>query len=204
MPRPLTKRQREILNFIERTAAKHGYPPTRAEICTEFGFRSPNAAEDHLRALARKGAIELQGGVSRGITLRQAEPRRSEQLPLIGRVAAGSPLLAVEHIDGHYSVDPALFTPAADYLLRVAGASMIDAGIADGDLVAVHRTGEARNKQIVVARVDDEVTVKRLQVSRKRVRLLPANPDFEPIEVDPARAEFVIEGLVVGIIKNRV
>lgn len=193
----LTSRQQEILDYIRDSQEQAGRPPTRAEICGAFGFRSPNAAETHLRALAAKGAIALEEGRARGIRL-----LAETGLPLVGRVAAGSPLLATEHIERHYRLSPELFSPRADYLLRVRGMSMRDAGILEGDLVAVHRTGEARPGQVVVARVGDEVTVKRLERAGARVRLLPANPDFAPIEVDPRRESLVIEGLVVGVIRQ--
>ena len=194
----LTPRQTEILQLIRDNVEKTGYPPTRAEIARAFGFRSPNASEGHLRALARKGVIELVPGSSRGIRLRDAVGG----LPLVGRVAAGQPILAEEHIEEHYQIDPRLFRPRADYLLRVRGLSMRDAGILDGDLLAVHRTGEAANGQLVVARLGDEVTVKRFERHGPQVRLLPANPDFTPIEVDLAREELAIEGIGVGIIRN--
>lgn len=197
MTDPLTTRQQEILDFIRATQEEDSRPPTRAEICTAFGFRSPNAAEAHLRALAAKGAIALEEGRARGIRL-----LAEAGLPLVGRVAAGSPILAAEHVDAHYRLDPALFSPRADYLLRVRGLSMRDAGILDGDLVAVHRTGEARNGQLVVARIGDEVTVKRLERQGRRVRLLPANPDFPPIEVDARHEALHLEGLVVGVIRQ--
>jgi repressor LexA len=193
----LTARQQEILDFIRETVQSEGRPPTRLEVCTAFGFRSPNAAETHLRALAAKGAILLEEGRARGIRLTQALG-----LPLVGRVAAGSPILAAEHVEKHFQLDPALFSPRADYLLRVRGMSMRDAGILDGDLIAVHRAAEARNGQIVVARIDDEVTVKTLQRKGRTVALLPANPDFEPIVVDPQRSQLVIEGIMVGLIRK--
>lgn len=194
----LTPRQAEILALIRETLEDTGFPPTRAEIARLLGFSSPNAAEGHLRALARKGVIELVPGTSRGIRLREPEG-----LPVVGRVAAGSPILAEQHIEERYRVDPRLFSPAADYLLRVRGMSMRDAGILDGDLLAVHRTGEARDGQIVVARIEDEVTVKRLKrQGKRRVLLLPENPDYAPIEVDPARATLVLEGIGVGVIRN--
>jgi len=194
----LTPRQAEILQLIRETVETTGSPPTRAEIARILGFRSPNAAEGHLRALAKKGAIELVPGASRGIRL-----CGGEGLPLVGRVAAGNPILAEENIENRYRLDPGLFSPRADYLLRVKGMSMKDIGILDGDLLAVHRTGEARDGQIVVARIEDEVTVKRLQQKgRNRVLLLPENPDFEPIEVNPTRQELVIEGIGVGVIRN--
>ncbi len=194
--RPLTDRQAEILQFIRDAVEATGLPPTRAEICSALGFASPNAAEDHLRALERKGVIELTSGIARGIRL--AEP---PGLAVIGRVAAGQPILAEQHVQGRHQVDPALFSPRADYLLKVRGQSMRDAGILDGDLLAVHRTAEARSGQIVVARVHDEVTVKRLRRQGGRVELLPENPDFEPIVVDTRNEGFAIEGLAVGLIR---
>ena len=193
----LTTRQQEILQLIRDTVEHEGRPPTRAEICTAFGFRSPNAAETHLRALAAKGAIALEEGRARGIRLVEALG-----LPLIGRVAAGSPILAAEHIQSRYHVDPSMFTPRADYLLKVRGQSMRDAGILDGDLLAVHRTSDVRDGQIVVARVEDDVTVKRLERKGPIVQLLPANPDFEPIFVDTRHAALEIEGLAVGLIRS--
>jgi repressor LexA len=198
--RPLTRRQQEILQLIRDTVRATGLPPTRAEICQAFGFASPNAAEDHLRALARKGVIELAEGIARGIRLVGSEPAG---MPLIGRVAAGQPILAEQHVQGHYQVDPALFTPQADYLLQVRGMSMRDVGILDGDLLAVHRTAEARNGQIVVARLQDEVTVKRLRRNGPIVELLPENPEFSPIVVDLRQDFLAIEGLAVGVIRNR-
>ncbi|WJW75113.1 transcriptional repressor LexA [Thiohalobacter sp. IOR34] len=193
----LTQRQAEILDLIRDFLSEYGTPPTRVEIAEAFGFRSPNAAEDHLRALERKGYIELMPGSSRGIRLLEASG-----IPVVGRVAAGSPILAEEHIEEHYELSPALFHPPADYLLRVRGESMRDIGIMDGDLLAVHRTPEARNGQIVVARLDDEVTVKRFQRRGNKVRLLPENPEFQPIEVDLREQELVIEGLGVGVLRN--
>ncbi|MBI1394994.1 MAG: transcriptional repressor LexA [Betaproteobacteria bacterium] len=195
--RPLTPRQQEILQLIRDAVAATGLPPTRAEICEAFGFSSPNAAEDHLRALARKGAIELSEGIARGIRL--VEPLG---LPLVGRVAAGRPILAEQHIQGRYQVDPALFTPHADYLLKVRGLSMRDAGILDGDLLAVHRAAEARTGQVVVARLEDEVTVKRLRRQGAVVELLPENPEFDPIVVDLRKDFFAIEGIAVGLIRS--
>lgn len=193
----LTRRQAQILRMIRTFAAEHGYPPTRVEIADALGFRSVNAAVDHLKALARKGAIELLPGASRGIRLKEGVG-----LPVVGRVAAGSPILAQQHIETHYRLDPKLFKPRADYLLRVHGMSMRDAGILDGDLLAVHRTAEARNDQIVVARIEDEVTVKRFRRNRHRVTLLPANPKFSPIRIDLRRQPLVLEGIGVGIIRN--
>ncbi|KAB7627459.1 transcriptional repressor LexA [Alkalilimnicola sp. S0819] len=197
----LTPRQQQILELIRGFIADTGYPPTRAEIARTLGFRSANAAEEHLRALARKGMIELRAGASRGIRLLEKEPEEPG-LPVIGRVAAGSPLLAQEHVERHCPLAPELFQPAADYLLRVRGMSMRDAGILDGDLLAVHRSHEARNGQIVVARLDDEVTVKRFERQGSRLRLLAENPDFAPIEVDLSREPVTIEGLAVGVIRN--
>ncbi len=178
-----------------------GMPPTRAEIARELGFKSANAAEEHLRALQKKGVLELVPGASRGIQLKDSL-REQLGLPLIGRVAAGSPILAEEHIETHYRMDPALFDPRPHYLLRVDGMSMKDAGILDGDLVAVHRTPEVRSRQIVVARVDDEVTVKRYRQDGSMVWLLPENEDFEPIQVDLEEQVMVIEGVVVGVIRD--
>jgi repressor LexA len=206
----LTRRQQQILGFIAEYLDSEGFPPTRSELSAHFGFRSPNAAESHLRALARKGVIQLERGRSRGIALTSlavgALPpsvRLRVPLPLVGHVAAGSPILAQQNIENEYRVDPALFTPRPHYLLRVEGMSMRDAGILDQDLLAVHRTPEARNGQIVVARVDDEVTVKHFQRREHQVSLLPANPDFKPIDIDLRRQELVIEGLGVGVIRNQ-
>jgi repressor LexA len=200
----LTRRQRQILDLIRRHIRNTGYPPTRAEIAQHFGFRSINAAVDHLKALARHGVIELQQGASRGIRLLEPE-LDSQTLPIIGRVAAGSPILAIEHIEERCRIDPALFKPQADYLLRVRGASMRDAGILDGDLLAVHRTTDVLNGQIVVARLGDEVTVKRLRRHARwpyRVQLLPENPSFEPIQVDLREEELTIEGRGVGVLRR--
>mgnify|MGYP001812205173 FL=1 len=199
--RQLTPRQREILELIQSFIDEFGMPPTRAEIARELGFRSANAAEEHLRALQKKGVLELVPGASRGIQLKDSL-REQLGLPLIGRVAAGSPILAEEHIETHYRVDPALFDPKPHYLLRVEGMSMKDAGILDGDLVAVHRTPEVRSRQIVVARVEDEVTVKRYRQDGTVVWLLPENDEFEPIQVDLAEQAMVIEGVVVGVIRD--
>lgn len=195
----LTPRQQEILDFIRNTVEVLGAPPTRAEIASAFGFASPNAAEDHLKALAKKGAINLEPGSARGIRL-------VEQLglPLIGSVAAGSPILAVENVQGRYAFDAGLFSPRADFLLKVRGLSMIDAGIFDGDLLAVHKTNQARDGQIVVARIDEEVTVKRLERAQNQIRLVAENPDFEPIIVNPGEVEFAIEGIAVGLIRGAV
>ncbi len=197
----LTPRQSEILHMIQEFIADSGMPPTRAEIARELGFKSANAAEEHLRALQKKGVLELLPGASRGIQLKDSI-RDQMGLPLVGRVAAGSPILAEEHIETHYRLDPALFNPKPHYLLRVQGMSMKDAGILDGDLVAVHRTPEVRSRQIVVARVEDEVTVKRYRQDGSTVWLLPENEEFEPIEVDLSTQTMVIEGVVVGVIRD--
>jgi len=201
----LTERQSEILKLVRELTEVSGFPPTRAEIAERMGFRSVNAAEQHLRALEKKGAIDISSGASRGIRVR--EPRlagrgRLLELPVIGRVAAGSPILAEAHVQARYQVDPNLFTPRADYLLRVRGMSMRDAGILEGDLLAVHRTQEARTGQVVVARLADEVTVKRLRRRGHAVQLLPENPDFDPIELDLRSESLVIEGIAVGVIRN--
>ena len=193
----ITRRQAQILEFIRDAIESNGYPPTLAEIAGHFGFRSHNAAVDHLKALARKGAIELTEGASRGIRL-----KAEQGLPLIGRVAAGSPLLSEANVQARYRIDPALFKPRADYLLKVRGMSMRDAGILDGDLVAVHRTHEARSGQIVVARLHDEVTVKRWQRRGHHAELVAENPDFKPIVLDLRRDALVIEGTCVGVIRN--
>ncbi len=215
----LTARQEQILGLIREAIETTGFPPTRAEIAQVLGFRSANAAEEHLQALARKGAIEITPGTSRGIRLldRSPEgllfPRGSGQmplphgslmqlaLPLIGRVAAGSPILAEEHIAATYQVDPALFSARPDYLLKVRGMSMRDAGILDGDLLAVKRADAARDGQIVVARLDDEVTVKRFRRNGGAIELLPENPEFDTIRVEPGRHEFALEGLAVGLLR---
>jgi len=199
--RQLTPRQKEILHMIQEFIAEYGMPPTRADIARELGFKSANAAEEHLRALQKKGVLELVPGASRGIQLKDSL-RDQMGLPLVGRVAAGSPILAEEHIETHYTIDPALFNPKPHYLLRVHGMSMRNAGILDGDLVAVHRTPEVRSRQIVVARVEDEVTVKRYRQDGSVVWLLPENEDFEPIQVDLNEQAMVIEGVVVGVIRD--
>lgn len=201
--RRLTPRQAEILNLIQDFIAENGMPPTRAEIARELGFKSANAAEDHLRALQKKGVLELIPGASRGIQLKDSL-REQMGLPLVGRVAAGSPILAEEHIERRYKIDPNLFSPKPHYLLRVEGMSMKNAGILDGDLVAVHRTSEIRSRQIIVARLDDEVTVKRYRQEGTVVWLLPENEDFEPIEVDLTSQSLVIEGVVVGVIRDEI
>jgi repressor LexA len=202
----LTARQSEILKLVRELTEVSGYPPTRAEIAEKMGFRSVNAAEQHLRALEKKGAIDIEAGASRGIRMRDAKPSgklgRLLELPVIGRVAAGSPILAEEHVVDRYQVDPNLFTPRADYLLRVRGMSMRDAGILEGDLLAVHRTQEARSGQIVVARLAEEVTVKRWRRRGHLVQLEAENPEFKPIEVDLRSEPLVIEGIAVGVIRN--
>ena len=197
----LTPRQSEILHMIQEFIADSGMPPTRAEIARELGFKSANAAEEHLRALQKKGVLELLPGASRGIQLKDSL-RDQIGLPLVGRVAAGSPILAEEHIETHYRIDQALFNPKPHYLLRVQGMSMKNAGILDGDLVAVHRTPEVRSRQIVVARVEDEVTVKRYRQDGSTVWLLPENEEFDPIQVDLSTQDMVIEGVVVGVIRD--
>ena len=195
----LTPRQARILAFIQQAQQDSGMPPTRAEIAAHFGFSSTFAAGKHLQALASKGVIELLPGAARGIRLLEAPPTG---LPLVGRVAAGAPILAEENIEDHVNLDLGLFRPQADYLLRVHGMSMRDAGIHDGDLLAVHRTPEADNGQIVVARLDGEVTVKRFHRDGEMISLLPENPDFEPITIDPGMWDFCIEGIVVGSIRT--
>ena len=197
----LTPRQSQVLEIIRQYIRDTGYPPTRADIATELGFRSANAAEEHLKALARKGAIEIIAGTSRGIRL----PDNGETgLPVVGRVAAGNPILAEENIEDRVDLPAGFFQPRADYLLRVRGDSMINAGIFDGDLLAVHKTQQATNGQIVVARIEDEVTVKRFQRTRRRdhIQLLPENDDYQPIDVDLSQQAFAIEGLSVGVIRQ--
>ena len=195
----LTARQAQVLGIIRAHIQDTGYPPTRADIAQELGFKSPNAAEEHLKALARKGAIEMIPGTSRGIRL----PSDESGLPVVGRVAAGSPLLAVEHIEDRVDVSPSLFRPHADFLLRVRGDSMINVGILDGDLLAVHKANDASSGDIVVARIDDEVTVKRLHRTRAKhqLKLIAENDDYAPIEVDLRHQDFAIEGLSVGVIR---
>ena len=195
----LTQRQQQVLDIIRQHIDQTGYPPTRADIARELGFKSANAAEEHLKALARKGAIEIIAGASRGIRLPQ-----SDGIPIVGRVAAGNPVLAEEHIEDYCDLPPSFFKPSADYFLRVQGDSMIEVGIFDGDLLAVHRTAVANNGDIVVARIEDEVTVKRLHRTRDkhRLELLPENPDYQPIEVDLRSQEFAIEGLSVGVLRR--
>ncbi|MDO8909805.1 MAG: transcriptional repressor LexA [Pseudohongiella sp.] len=202
----LTPRQAEILEFIRKYQQETGYPPTRSEIAQEMGFKSPNAAEEHLKALARKKAIEIVPGASRGIRLPELEAANSAQrgLPVVGQVAAGSPILAQECIDEYVSIPAELFYPKADYLLTVKGTSMINVGIFEGDLLAVHKTEHARHGDIIVARLDEDVTVKRLEhtADRNLLRLMPENDEYQPIEVDLRRQAFTIEGISVGVIRR--
>ncbi|TMN94072.1 repressor LexA [Pseudoalteromonas phenolica] len=200
--RPLTKRQEQVFELIKVFIKDTGMPPTRVEIADALGFKSANAAEEHLKALAKKGVIEMVPGASRGIRLVDDGSSEDTGLPLIGKVAAGEPILAQEHIESHYEVDPSLFKPAADYLLRVDGMSMKDIGILDGDLLAVHKAQVAQNGQVVVARVDNDVTVKRLEQQGSKVFLHAENEEFSPIEVDLEQESFAIEGLAVGVIRN--
>ncbi|WP_404474563.1 transcriptional repressor LexA [Vreelandella venusta] len=219
MSRPLTARQQHVFDFIVKTMGEFGYPPTRAEIAKALGFRSPNAAEEHLRALERKGAIRIIRNTSRGIRLpnqdasevaETASPTPSATsvdtqligLPVIGEVAAGSPILAAEHIDRYCPLPAEYFTPKADYLLRVRGLSMKDVGILEGDLLAVHRTDRVRDGQIVVARLEDEVTVKRFKRQGHQVTLVAENADFAPIEIDLRTQHLDIEGVGVGVIRG--
>jgi repressor LexA len=201
---PLTPRQQEILDFLREWIAENGMPPTRLEMCASLGFRSPNAAEEHLRTLERKGAIEIAPGSSRGIRILSEDRQSNDEeygLPLIGRVAAGSPMLAQENFVGRYPVSPLLFQPKADYLLQVSGQSMKDVGIMDGDWLAIHKTAQARTGQIVVARVEGDVTVKRLKLKGSQAFLIAENPEFLPIIVDLKRMPLDIEGVVVGVVR---
>jgi repressor LexA len=195
----LTARQQQVLDVIRTHIEETGYPPTRADIARELGFKSANAAEEHMKALARKGAIEIIPGASRGIRLPE-----TAGIPIVGRVAAGSPVLATEHIEDYCTLPHSFFSPSADYFLRVQGDSMIDIGIFDNDLLAVHSTPVANNGDIVVARIDDEVTVKRLRKTRTKhlIELLPENPDYQPIKVDLREQDFAIEGLSVGVLRR--
>ena len=199
--RPLTPRQAEILDLIKNNIAETGMPPTRAEIAKRLGFKSANAAEEHLKALAKKGFIEIMPGTSRGIRLPHEEQIETG-LPLIGQVAAGEPILAQEHVEQYYQVDPNMFKPAADFLLRVRGDSMKNIGILEGDLLAVHKMQQARNGQVVVARVDDDVTVKRFEQKGNVIYLHAENDDYTPIKVDLSCQSLTIEGLAVGVIRN--
>lgn len=201
----LTARQQEIFDFLKQHIEHTGMPPTRVEIAREIGFKSPNAAEEHLKALARKGYIEMLSGTSRGIRIlvNDEEPAANDDgLPLVGKVAAGTPIMAIEHVENYYPINGSMFNPAADYLLRVSGNSMENIGIYDGDLLAVHKTNVARNTQVVVARVDDEVTVKRLEKKGELIYLHPENDELEPIVVDPRSKFFEIEGIAVGVIRS--
>ena len=195
----LTARQSQVLDLVRQHMRETGYPPTRAEIAKTLGFKSANAAEEHLRALARKGVIQIMAGVSRGIRL-----LAPGGLPLVGRVAAGAPILAAEHVEDHIDIEGSLFRPAADFLLRVLGDSMVNAGILHGDLLAVRKTPEVHSGQIVVARINDEVTVKRLRRSPggRRISLLPENDAYAPIDIDPRHDDFAIEGLGVGVLRR--
>ncbi len=200
----LTERQQEIFDFVKNHITTTGMPPTRVEIAREIGFKSPNAAEEHLKALARKGYIEMLSGTSRGIRIlvNDEEAANEDSLPLIGRVAAGTPIEAIEHIEDHYPVSGTMFNPTADYLLRVNGNSMENIGILDGDLLAVHKTKIAKNGQVIVARVDDEVTVKRLEKKGNLIYLHPENDELEAIVVDPRLEYIEIEGIAVGVIRS--
>ncbi|HWT36860.1 MAG TPA: transcriptional repressor LexA [Paraburkholderia sp.] len=209
----LTARQQQVFDLIRRAIERTGFPPTRAEIAAELGFSSANSAEEHLRALARKGVIELAAGASRGIRLITSHDDSPHQftlphasimqlsLPLVGRVAAGSPILAQEHISQTYTCDPSLFSSKPDYLLKVRGLSMRDAGIFDGDLLAVQKKSEAKDGQIIVARLGDDVTVKRLKRRPNGIELIAENPDYENIFVQAGSAEFALEGIAVGLIR---
>lgn len=199
----LTPRQNQILLLIQNVIRESGMPPTRAEIAEALGFRSVNAAEEHLRALERKGALELLPGTSRGIRLKDAI-REQIGLPLVGRVAAGEPILAEEHIEARYQIDPGIFAAEPHFLLRVQGMSMRNAGILDGDLVAVHRSTDIKNRQIIVARLEDEVTVKRYRQEGHQVWLMPENSDFEPIQIDLREQPLTIEGVVVGVVRDAI
>lgn len=200
--RPLTQRQQQVFDLIKTKIEVTGMPPTRAEIARELGFRSANAAEEHLKALAKKQVIEIIPGASRGIRILLQDSANDDGLPLIGNVAAGEPILAQEHIESHYQVDPQMFKPKADFLLRVHGESMKDIGIMDGDLLAVHKTQDVRDGQVVVARVDEDVTVKRLERKGSTVLLHPENEELSPIKVDLTQQHLAIEGIAVGIIRN--
>ncbi len=195
----LTARQQQVLDFIRSSLEDTGFPPTRAEIAAELGFKSPNAAEEHLKALARKGAIEIMPGASRGLRIVE---EHNPGLPVVGRVAAGEPILAQEHIADYCEIPPSFFRPSADFLLEVQGDSMKNIGILDGDYIAVHKAETARNGEIIVARVDNEVTVKRYEKKRNQVILHPENDDFKPIEVDLRETEFAVEGLYVGVVRR--
>lgn len=205
----LTNRQKEVLDFIASFINDEGYPPTRSDICKALGFRSPNAAEDHLRALQKKGAIDIQAGSSRGLRIIKDNDsqddlitQEEQGIPLIGMVAAGSPILAQEHISQRFTIDESIFPEKPDYLLKVSGNSMINIGIYDGDYLVVHKTTNVRNGQIVVARLEDEVTVKRFEKHGNVIQLIPENDELSPIEVDAENEYFAIEGLGIGVIRN--
>jgi repressor LexA len=203
--RPLTPRQQQVLELVKRTMIDTGMPPTRAEIARELGFKSANAAEEHLKALAKKGVIAILPGTSRGIKLNvELDDPIEDGLPLIGQVAAGEPILAQEHVESRFKCDPSMFSPRADFLLRVKGESMKNIGIMDGDLLAVHKTDQVNNGQVVVARVDEDVTVKRFERKGSEILLHAENDNFPPIRVDLASQFFTIEGLAVGVIRDRV
>mgnify|MGYP001331805918 FL=1 len=201
MVKGLTKRQLEILDLIHASIDENGMPPTRSEIADNLGFKSLNAAEDHLKALEKKEFIKLIPGVSRGIKVLKKTDNKNVGLPIVGQVAAGQPILAIEHVESHISLDPFLFEKKADYLLRVKGESMLNSGIRDGDLLAVHATKVVRNNQIVVARLDDEVTVKRFKKTGSKIYLIPENDNFDQIEINSKSGEFIIEGLGIGILR---
>ncbi len=203
----LTKRQSEVMDMIREFIAETGFPPTRAEIAKHLGFKSPNAAEEHLKALAKKGAIEILPGASRGLKVVEETPEELPVdigLPIIGKVAAGFPILAQENVSSYVQIPPEMFYPKADYFLSVTGMSMKDIGIFDGDLIAVHKTSTVKNGQVVVARIDDDVTVKRFQQDGKIIHLIAENSDFDDIKVDLETTEFAIEGISVGVIRQSV
>lgn len=203
----LTARQQQILDLISRAIEETGFPPTRAEIAGKLGFRSVNAAEEHLQALARKGVIEMTPGIARGIRLPQTERGNTADfsqhylVPLVGRVAAGFPILAQEHVESEFRLDPALFSEKPDFLLKVRGLSMRDVGILEGDMIAVKKTASAREGQIIVARIGDEVTVKRFKKAGRNIELHSENPDFKPIVLDGDKDNFSLEGVVVGLVR---
>lgn len=199
-PRPLTPRQREVLHFIQMSIADRGFPPTIAEIAAHFDMKSPNAAAQHLKLISQKGAIQIEAGVSRGIRMLETN---NASLPIVGRVAAGSPILAEENLEGSLAIDAAAFKPRADYLLRVAGDSMIEEGIFNGDLAAVHKTMEAANGKIAIVRIDGEATVKLVQRRGRILTLIPANHKLKPREVDLTKEDVAIEGVVVGVVRVR-
>ncbi len=201
MVKGLTKRQLEVLDLIHASIDENGMPPTRSEIANNLGFKSLNAAEDHLKALEKKEFIELIPGVSRGIKVLKKTNNKNVELPIVGQVAAGQPILAIEHVESYISLDPFLFEKKADYLLRVKGESMLNSGIRDNDLLVVHATKVIRNNQIVVARLNDEVTVKRFKKAGSKIYLMPENDNFDRIEINSKTEEFTIEGLGIGILR---